>query len=185
MGETTKLKELILYIATRMEDDRHVGRGRIKLAKLVWRSDFAAFWKLGEPITETLYHADEHGTAPIDEMLALRDLQADGDLELRNEWDQQQIPVAMRAPRLDLFTREQLAIIDAQLDQYRHVTGRAMRDEAHEFPGWKHAWRDGKGTREPVPFESVFWDDRPTLHDWEEEHALSLAKEIGLDLPST
>lgn len=182
--ETTKLKELILYLATRMEDDHHVGRGRIKLAKLLWRSDFAAFWKLGAPITESRYHADEHGTAPTGELLALRDLQAAGDLELRNEWDRQEIPIAKRTPRLDLFTREQLAIIDGQLDQYRYVTGSTMRDEAHDFPGWKHAWRDGEGDGDPVPFEAVFWDDRSTLHDWEEKHALALAKEIGLE-PST
>jgi hypothetical protein len=173
-----KLRELVLYLATRMEDDRHVGRGRIKLAKLLWRSDFAAFWKLGEPITETRYHADEHGTSPVDEMLALRDLQVAGDLELVNDWDRQQIPIAKRAPRLELFTREQLAIVDDQLEEYRYVTGGAMRDEAHEFPGYKHAWREGKGKHDPVPFESVFWDDREELQNWEEEHAFSLSKDL-------
>jgi hypothetical protein len=174
--ENTKLKELILYFAARMEDDHHVGRGRIKLAKLLWRSDFGAFWKLGEPITETQYHADEHGPSPVDELLAMRDLQAEGRLELLNEWDRQQIPVATpkgRAPRLELFTREQLAIVDDQLEQYRHVTSSAMVDEAHEFPGYKLAWRNGEGRREPVPYESIFWDDRSELHDWEEQHAVS------------
>lgn len=184
-ADQPKLKELILYIAARMEDDHHVGRGRIKLAKLLWRADFAAFWKLGEPITETLYHADELGTVPTSEMLALRDLQAAGYLELVNEWDQQLIPVAKKTPRLELFTRDQLAIIDAQLDQYRYVSSRVMVDEAHEFPGWQHAWRDGAGKHETVPFEAVFWDDRSVLEDWEEQYALSLANNLGSSLPPT
>lgn len=181
--DQVKLRELILYIASKMEQDQHVGRGRIKLAKLLWRSDFAAFWKLGEPITETRYHADEHGPAPVGELLAIRDLEAEGRLELRNEWDRQQIPVSVgRPPDMGVFTGEQVALIDAQLEQYRYVTGRAMRDEAHDFPGYKQSWRDGEGMHAPVPFESVYWDDRSTLHDWEEEHALSLAKELGPDL---
>ena len=182
-----KLKELILYIAKKMEEDHHVGRGRIKLAKLLWRSDFAAFWKLGEPITETQYHADEHGPSPVGELLATRDLvEVEGRLEWRNEWDRQQIPVAVgEPPRLSLFTGEQLTIVNEQLDEYRYVTGKTMRDEAHEFPGYKHAWRDGSGMYAPVPFESVFWDDRTVLENWEEEHALSLAKDLRLEDPAS
>lgn len=182
-SEQVKLRELILYIASKMEQDRHVGRGRIKLAKLLWRSDFAAFWKFGESITETRYHADEHGPAPVGELLAIRDLEAEGRLEWRNEWDRQQIPVAVgRPPDMDVFTGQQVALIDTQLEQYRFVTGRAMRDEAHEFPGYVHAWRDGKGMHAPVPFESVYWDDRTTVHDWENEHAAALARDLGTDL---
>jgi Protein of unknown function (DUF4065) len=178
--DTPKLKELILYIASKMEQDQHVGRGRIKLAKLLWRCDFAAYWKFGEPITESRYHADEHGTAPVDELLAARDLVAEGRLEWRNEWDRQQIPVLVgEPPHLDLFTAEQIALVDAQLEQYRYVTGHAMRDEAHDFPGWRHAWRNGEGMHAPVPFESVFWDDRETLEPWEVDHAHALAAEIG------
>jgi hypothetical protein len=177
-----RLEELILYLAAKMERDAHVGRGRIKLAKLIWRCDFGAFWKLGAPITETRYHADEHGPAPTDELLATRDLQAQGRFEWRNDWDRQQIPVAKgEPPRLGVFTAEQIALIDEQLEQYRYVAGATMRAEAHDFPGWKQAWRDGEGDGEPVPFESVFWDDRSELQNWEQEHARSLAKNLGLE----
>jgi hypothetical protein len=180
MSPQPKLQELMLYIATRMERDQHVGRGRIKLAKLLWRCDFAAFWKLGAPITETSYHADRLGPVPVGELVAALDLEADGRLQWANEWDRQQIPVPHDEARLSYFTAEQIALVDDQLERYRFVTGSAMVDEAHEFPGWKHAWRDGEGQRAPVPFESVFWDDRSSLETWEEEHALSLATDIGL-----
>jgi hypothetical protein len=181
MGDMTKLKELILYLARKMEEEQHVGRGRIKLAKLLWRSDFAAFWRFGSPITEAQYQADRLGPAPVDEMLALRDLEGVGRLELLNEWDQQQIPVAIGPPpNLDVFTAAQIALVDDQLGQYKLVTARTMVDEAHEFPGWISAWRNGEGKHSPIPFESVFWDSRIQLEPWEEDYATVLAAELGI-----
>lgn len=183
MIRRAKLEELVLYLATRMEEDRHIGRGRIKLAKLLWRCDFAAFWTLGEPITETSYQADKLGPAPVDEMLALRDLESQGRLELRNEWDRQQIPVAIgESPDLGVFSAAQIALVDQQLQQYQHVTSQAMVDEAHEFPGWINAWRNGQGKHRPVPFESVFWDPRSELEEWEQHEARVLAGELDIPL---
>lgn len=175
-----KLRELMLYIAARMEQNQHVGRGRVKMAKLLWRCDFAAFWKLGAPITESEYHADRLGPVPGGELVAGRDLESASRLEWVNEWDRQQIPVALDDPDLSLFTAEQIALVDDQLDRYRMVPGAVMVAEAHEFPGWRHAWRNGEGARAPIPFESVFWDDRRILETWEEEHARSLAQDLGL-----
>ncbi|MGD9735914.1 MAG: type II toxin-antitoxin system antitoxin SocA domain-containing protein [Solirubrobacterales bacterium] len=181
MDDTTKLKELILYLAQKMEEEQHVGRGRIKLAKLLWRSDFAAFWRFGAPITEAQYQADRLGPAPVNEMLALRDLEGAGRLELLNEWDQQQIPVAVGVPAdLNVFAAAEIALVDDQLRQYRLVTARAMVDEAHEFPGWINAWRGGTGKHSPIPFESVFWDGRTELEPWEEAYARVLAAELGI-----
>lgn len=181
MAEKTKLKELILYLAEKMEEDQHVGRGRIKLAKLLWRADFGAFWRFGSPITEATYHADKLGPAPVDEMLAIRDLEGEGRLEFVNEWDRQEIPVAKgESPKLELFSAQEIALVDDQLNRYRYVTGRAMVDEAHDFPGWIHAWRDGEGKRNPIPFESVFWDARTELEEWEQAEARVLAEKLGI-----
>lgn len=182
-SDKPKLKELILYLAQRMEEEQHVGRGRIKLAKLLWRCDFGAFWKWGVPITETKYHADQFGPSPVDELLAVRDLEAAGRLEIQNEWDRQQILVAVEPPNLDVFSAAEIALVDEQLHQYRHVTGSAMVDEAHEFPGWVLAWRDGKGAHKPVPFESVFWDARTELEGWEQAEAKVLAERLGISPP--
>lgn len=181
MATPTKLRELILYLAKRMEEDQHVGRGRIKLAKLLWRSDFGAYWKFGEPITEAQYHADEYGPSPVQEMLTLRDLENQGRLELLNEWDLQQIPVAIGRPAdLEVFTADQIAFVDEQLNKYRFVTAKVMVDEAHEFPGWVQVWRRGEGKHEPVPLESVFWDVHTELEDWEREQVNVLAGELGI-----
>jgi hypothetical protein len=181
MAGNAKLKELILYIAKRMEDDQHIGRGRIKLAKLLWRSDFGAYWRFGEPITETTYQADKLGPSPVGEMLALRDLEGEGRFELVNDWDRQEIPVAKgKPPDLEIFGAPQIALVDAQLDRYRFITGHTMVDEAHDFPGWLHAWVGSEGKRKPIPFESVFWDARTELEDWERDHSHVLAGRLGI-----
>jgi len=181
MAKNPKLKELILYLARRMEEEQHVGRGRIKLAKLLWRSDFGAYWTLGEPITEATYQADQFGTSPVDEMLAIRDLQAEGRLTFHNEWDRQQIPVSIgKAPDLSLFSGEQIAFVDDQLERYRFVSARVMVDEAHEFPAWLEIWKNGEGKHKTVPLESVFWDVKGELEDWEHEAVHLLAGELGM-----
>lgn len=101
-----------------------------------------------------------------------------------NEWDRQQIPKAVDDPDLALFTASQIALVDGQLDRYRDVTGATMVQEAHEFPGWLHAWQGGAGDRTPVLLTSVFWDDRRTLEDWQEQYALALANDLGSAAPS-
>jgi hypothetical protein len=73
-----RLEDLILYTAQKMERDHHAGIGLIKLAKLLWRIDFTAYWRLERPITEATYKADKFGPAPVQELLAIRDLEAAG-----------------------------------------------------------------------------------------------------------
>lgn len=179
--ESDRLEELILYIASRMEQDQHVGRGRIKLAKLLYRIDFEAYARWGQSVSGTRYHADRLGPVPSGELLATRDLIAQGRFDWRNEWDKQELPIALDAPQLDVFAPREVALADEQLDLYREVSGDAMVEEAHRFAGWVHAWDEGRGSRAPVLFESIFWDDtRQEPEPWENEHARSLAEKHGL-----
>lgn len=180
---TDKLQELILYIAERMERDDHVGRGRIKLAKLMFNIDFEAFARWGESVTQATYHADQLGPVAVQEPLATRDLEQSGRFAWRLEWDRQKLPVALEHARLDVFDRHERTLIDEMLDRYRLVSASAMVDQAHLFPGWLIAWRDGEGKNEVIPFESIFWNPtRPpgsmTL-PWENEHARVLADRYG------
>jgi hypothetical protein len=148
--DRTKLGELILYIAARMEKDNHAGRGRIKLAKLLWLSDFEAHRRFGRPITSARYVADELGPAPQDELLMLRDLEVSGDLVMEPGYDRQKIPRAQRPARTSVFSRGELAVVDELLDRYRTWTSQQLVDLAHEYPGWKLAQRG-----RDVPYRSV------------------------------
>jgi hypothetical protein len=174
-----RLEELILYVAHKMQHDYHAGIGRIKLAKLLWRIDFTAFWRLGQPITEATYSADRLGPAPEEELMATRDLEAAGRFEWVQDWDRRSMPVVHDTPRMRLFSEAQRQIIDEVIDRYRNTSGRLMVEEAHQFPGWLHAWRDGEGKGDPVPYESIFWDRRAELTDAEEQRAAELAREFA------
>lgn len=176
----SKLEALILYLAYRMERDSHVGRGRIKLAKLLFRIDFEAFARWGKPVTEATYHADELGPVPTQELTAIRDLEAEGRFEWRPGWDRQKLPAVLGPPpTLDAFDAREAELVTETLDQFQLKSADAMVDQAHDFPGWRIAWRDGLGDREPIPFESIFWNpSRPPgskAEAWENEYAAVLA----------
>jgi hypothetical protein len=173
MSDYKRLRELALYIAEQMEKTDHVARGRVKLAKLLWRADFAAYWLLGDSITGTTYVADKLGPKPEDELILKRDMEG-VDLDWENEWDKKMVPIPRRGADLDAagITPEQKQIVDEQLEEYRNVSAKAMADEAHEFFGWKFAWECGPNTI--IPYESVYWDERTEAEPWEIEHAASL-----------
>jgi len=160
-ADERKLKELILYIAARMERDQHAGQGRIKLAKLLWLSDFEAYRRFGKSITGARYIADELGPAPVDELLALRDLEGSGYLVLEPGYDKQRLPRAQRPPDTAVFSQEELAVVDEMLGRYRPWTGKQLVDLAHDYPGYKIAQRG-----QDVPYRSVYISAQgPTASD--------------------
>jgi hypothetical protein len=173
-ADERKLRELILYIAWRMEQDDHAGQGRIKLAKLLWLSDFEAFRRFGQSITGARYVADKLGPAPVDELLALRDLEASGALVLEPGYDKQRLPRAKRPADVSVFTEGELALVNEMLDSYRDKTGQQLVDLAHEYPGYKIA-EIGKD----VHYRTVHIDpEGPTDRDIER------ARELARDIPA-
>jgi uncharacterized phage-associated protein len=173
-----RLEELILYVTAKMQRDHHAGVGRIKLAKLLWRIDFTAYWQLGHPITEATYQADQYGPSPVEELLATRDLEGAGRFRWEQDWDQRWMPVILGEPN-DVFEADEIDLIDDVIDRYRSTSGRQMVEDAHQFPGWLHAWRGGEGKGATVPYESIFWDRRDEVRPDEDEHAAEIADEFA------
>ena len=173
-ADDRKLRELILYLAERMENDAHPGEGRIKAAKLLWLADFEAYRRLGKSITGARYVADELGPAPIEELLALRDLVDAGDLEIQPGYRRQQLLRAQRPADLSLFSDPERGVIEEMLKKYRKWTGKQLVDLAHEFPGWKVAKRGAD-----VPLRSVHISAKgPTKQD------IARARELARDIPA-
>ena len=176
-----RLQELILYLAQKMERDGHKTPSRMKLAKLLFQIDFEAYAQRGRPVSGTRYDADKYGPKPVGELLATRELEGELRFEWANPWDRMEVPVAKDDPRMDEFEPWERELIDSVADRYRDVTANAMVEEAHRFPGWVHAWDDGRGARTPVMFEAIFWDEsRTKAEPWENEHARELARARGL-----
>ena|ERR1700733_4198142 len=171
--DKAKLRELILLLAARMEADEHAGRGRIKLAKLLWLSDFEAHRRFGRSITGERYIAEELGPAPTDEMLALRDLEAAGDVTIEPGYRQQQLIRATRPADTSLFSEGELAVVEEMLTKYRTWTGSRLVKLAHEYPGWILAQRGAD-----IAYHSVHISaSGPTKRDNER------ARELARDLP--
>lgn len=169
-----KARNLILYLANEMERENHAGRGRIKLSKLLWRCDFGAYWRLGEPITELTYVADTLGPKPKNEKPLINEMVEEGIFTFDEGFDQQKLPRALAEADLSMFSAPELLLVDEQLERYKGVTARQMTDEAHEFSGWKHAFSEDHYDQD-LPYESVHWEDREQLDEWEQTHAAALA----------
>lgn len=172
--DKAKLQELILLLAARMEADEHAGQGRIKLAKLLWLSDFEAHRRFGRSITGERYVADELGPAPADEMLAMRDLEAAGDVVIEPGYRQQQLIHATRPADTSLFSKGELAVIEEMLTKHRKWTGSRLVKLAHEYPGWILARRGAN-----IPYHSVHISvSGPTKRD------IARARELARELPA-
>ncbi len=152
-----RFRELLLYVADRMAKTEHRGRGRIKLAKLIWLSDFEAYLRLGDSITGAIYHRDAFGPSPRAELLEARSFNPETEFAYEPGFDKQKLPVAKRSADTSLFSEAELALVDEVVDRYRSLTSKQLVDDvAHEHPGYKLV-RVG----EIVPYDSVFVSTDP------------------------
>jgi len=170
-----KFRELILYIATRCEEDPYFGK--TKLNKILFYADFTAYGELGAPITGQEYMRLDHGPGPrrmkpmLDRMLEQHDVSVQH--EAKASFRQERV-VAGRRPDLTLFSEPQLAIVNRVIRALWGRTNSRVSEISHANLGWKLT-RD----KETIPYETVFLSDRP-LTDEEIEHGHRLATELGL-----
>jgi hypothetical protein len=153
--QLSKLRELIVYIAYRMERTHHRGRGRLKLHKLMFYCDFEAYRRLGESITGATYRRFLKGPFLREEHDAVRMLDPQSDFVYKRDWGFRQLPDAKRPPDTAMFSAAERALIDEILDAYREHTADEMRLLSHEHPGYRMVC-DG----EPIPYDSVFVSTR-------------------------
>jgi len=147
-----RTRELILYLAERSENDPRFGR--VKLAKLLFFCDFGAYAELGEPITGACYRKKAHGPLADEQLLAERDLQDSGAIEIqevgRHVYTQKRI-VPKRKPNLSWLSAEQRALVDEVVQRHWDDDATEIRSLSHTFPGYEVAF-DG----ERIPYHAVF-----------------------------
>ena len=156
--DETKLKELILYVASKCKNDPYFGA--IKLNKILFYSDFSAYAKTGSPITGAEYGKYEHGPAPKRMKLIKRDLETSGDtyeyrVDITDIHHQRRL-LACRKAREDLFTREELTIVDHIIETLWGKTATEVSQDSHRFAGWKHA-----KLGDAIPYTTVFLPEMP------------------------
>jgi len=108
-----KMKELILYLASRSEQDPRFSS--TKLNKLLFYCDFLAYRRWGRSITGHPYWKLQFGPAPKAMLPILRQMQQEGacDEVRRDYYGREQRRVeGRRAPEVSVFSPEELGLVD-------------------------------------------------------------------------
>ncbi len=137
--EPDRLAELTKYIVHRSASDHLFGK--VKLVKLIAYADFTAYQELGESITGATYCKLEHGPAPRSLPDTLKSLVDSGDLEAQGlavgPYKQLRY-VALSEPDTDLFSAEEIAVVDSILRRFESTGGKAISAASHrDFAGWE------------------------------------------------
>jgi len=165
-----KLAELILYLAEKSVDDIHFGA--IKLNKLLYYSDFAAYRILGNPITGTEYQHLREGPAPRRFLPVRRCLLEDGSIEIRQEQVIDRVReriIPKREHKSNFFSKEERALIDDVVKTFWHMNGTQIRNRSHEEFGWRIT-KEG----ETIHYRTAWVDSEPLSM----EH-IEIGKEIA------
>ena len=148
-----KLTELILYVAGRTSEDP--ATGATKLNKYLYFAEFAAMRKLGRPITSAEYQKLERGPAPRRLIPIRGKLLASGEARLDERADAfgyvRHCLVPLRPPRTELFTSEELEIVDSVIDRLRTSSAAEMSELSHRDAAWQLV-HEG----DTIPYELAF-----------------------------
>ena len=148
-----KLSELVLYIAQRILGDR--AAGATKVNKYLYFADFSAVRRFGRPITGAEYQKLPFGPAPR-RMAPVRErLVRNGDVRLEERMDAlgyvHHELVPLREPRTELFTEEELRLVDEVIEQLRASSAAEVSRLSHREAGWQMV-----GDGETIPYELAF-----------------------------
>ncbi len=168
-----KMKELILYLASRSEQDPRFSS--TKLNKLLFYCDFAAYRQLGRSITGHRYRKLQYGPAPKTVLPILQQMQADHDcaeVEREHFGLKQKRVVPLRPADVSVFAPQELSLADRMIRDLWESTASQVSDLSHDFIGWKAA-----ALNEVIPYETIFVGD-PSMPVSEEEIELCRQLEI-------
>jgi len=174
-GETTmgsaipfneqKFRELLLYIASRSEDDPNFGATKIN--KILFFSDFEAYARFGKPITGAVYQRLPQGPAPRAMLPIKRSMTENRDIIERevllySNYRQKRL-IANRNPNMSLFSAEEISLVDEVIADNINMNARGVSDKSHELDSWQLAVN-----LETIPYQSALLHDGPV--ELNEEH---------------
>lgn len=177
----SRLRQAILYMAWLTRDDEKFGS--TKLNKALFRADFHSYFQRGVSVTNARYQALENGPAAVAMLPTLSEMQDASEVRLErgpgSEADEHRvIPLTGERPNTPLLDARNLAELEAAVQRVQPLTAGQASLLSHDFPGWEHAWLQGKGTT--IPYESVFWRRQNELTDMQEAWAREVATEHGV-----
>lgn len=163
-----RLGEMVLYIAGKTRDIDDFGA--IKINKTIVFADLEAFRTLGKSITGAQHHRIRMGPVPKHILVAERKLIEDGALEVEQTSSGHKRR-AKRSHKGDMFTPDELALVDIQIERLKEMTGNAVSELSHNV-----AWSVLQD-QDLMPYEFAFLDGTVTEKD--RSDARSLAEDLG------
>jgi len=162
-ADDPRMRELILYLATRSDSDWRFSTA--KLTQLLFLCDFSAYRRLGRSISGQTYQKLRVGPSPIDLLSRLEQMLAEGDcaeIEAPHFGHPHKKLVARRPPDLAVFTPEELALADQIVADLWESDAKEVSELSHDFIGWKAA-----ELGETIPYETVLVGDsaKPVSED--------------------
>lgn len=154
-----KLTAAVSYLAERSRHDDSFGT--IKLVKLLYYADCAAYLRTGQPITGATYIHMEHGPYPEDWQSMLRQLEREEIVRINVEDIQgnyrRRRPVVGASASSELLTETDRALLDEQLHRFADFNAGQIEEYSHDELGW-HVTTHGEvipydlsGIRRPGP----------------------------------
>lgn len=177
MFDRKRFEALVLYIAHQTVDDENFGR--VKLAKVLFYSDFDVYRDQGESLTGATYIRMPRGPFPRQLGQAEKALEATGQVVLehegKDEYEEKRIVPQGSPPELGgLFERWQLLTVDARIKEIQSASARRASELSHDHPGWRLASEDGV----EIPYVTALLpQERPTAQ--EALRAKQVAREQG------
>lgn len=133
------LKEMIVLLA---RHDTVRDLGETKLAKLLYFIDAEAVRELGRSITGADYIKHEHGPMPSRQDRAIKQLSRARDIDVTKQTlhgKELHRVAASREPRRDLFSHEELQIVEAVVRKLGKWTAAELSDRSHQEIAWRDA----------------------------------------------
>lgn len=152
--DEAKFGELMLYVASRLEDDR--AGGATKLNKVLFFAEFTHLRRHHAVISGCEFQKLVHGPAPRQLVPVRRGLIESGAAVLVEEdflGRPQHRLVPTREANLDRFTADELQTVDDVLAQLAGLTGAQVSELSHQEPGWQLT-----EVGETIPFATAFLD---------------------------
>lgn len=155
-GGQDRLRQLILYVCQRNHNAPRFGR--IKLNKILWKSDFGSYAARGRPVTGRTYQRLPQGPAPKEMLPVYREMIHQQ--VLTEEWTDfgsgmvEMRPVARQEPNLSMFDSDDMEFVHRAIDHYWFMSGTETSDNSHGA-----AWST-RNDGDPMPYESALLSDR-------------------------
>lgn len=172
-----KLRELILYIAKNSEGDQTFGK--VKLAKILYYTDFLSYRDYGQPVTGSGYKKLQFGPVPVHFFDLLDQMLQTGDIFVRKEkafenatYDYDRVMAVREADLLE-FTGRDIALVNDLIKRFWKKSATEISEQSHGI-----AWQLVE-LNETIPYEASLLSDE-SLSDSEMEWALRIAQEYGL-----